>query len=87
MTIRNRAIRSKIAQKVDPVTLLEAINSLRNQVQTLQSQVVDLQYRVRDLENNQQDETDRRGWEEQGPRYAGKHPYDCACDRCLSRKW
>lgn len=87
MTIRNRMIRAKIAQKVDPEALLTTINELRNQVQTLQDEVYSLRYRVRDLESSQQAEADRRGWEEEGPSYTGKHPYDCACDRCLSRKW
>ncbi len=85
--MKNSIVRAKIASKVDVVGLLATIQNLKTSVQDLRNEIFDLQSRVRSLEYSQQEETDRRGYEEKGTRYAGSHPYSCACDRCLSRRF
>jgi hypothetical protein len=51
--------------------------------QQLKQEIADLQERVRELERDQQRRQDEQGYAQQGTRYPGLHPRQCACNRCL----
>jgi hypothetical protein len=84
--MRNSTIARKIQKAGALAQPADAIQMLTRELHQLREQVGEMSERLSTLEYFQQREEDRRGYEEQGPRYTGRHPSSCACDRCL-RHW
>lgn len=89
-TLKSHVGRRDTHSDVIIAELMTIVSTLQEDVSALKQRISQLEYntgeesdRVAALAYEAQRERDERGWKEKGARYQGKHPYTCACDRCL----
>lgn len=66
------------------MTLEERVQQLETRLRELNDIIFSQGEKNAFLERKIRDRDDEEGYERQGPRYSGKHPQRCACNRCLS---